>query len=473
MKKTILFLIIAMIVSSMNVYAFTLSIEPVNNKIYPDEEASYVLRITNTDTTTHRYTFGISGDVRWILDTIPVVATVGANETVEVEVTITPKKSALLSGTLGYGGYNIPLYVKEQETGIYRDISVFVYIASYYLPGIEYKPIIRIIPEYESSIDPREPFILGLTISNKNIINVTGLEIRVSSDLFTKDLEMDLSPLETKHVELVFELDPLSSPGLHKFIIEALYENESLVYDERNLQIIEYKDISIDKSSSIVGFLVKKTVIYVKNNGNSLQEVLIPYKTWIGKEILSSHPGITTRIIDGEKEKGFLLELSPGEERDIVIKTHYWPLLILGLLIIISIILYYLLRSPIVVKKEARAISRGEGVSEIKVTLRVRNRSMKPVFKLLINDFVPKIASIDRQQKFIGTTPPTRIAKHEGLGERITWEIEVMEPYEERLLTYKIKTKLDVLGSMTLPRAKIRFETKKGVRVVNSNPARI
>ncbi len=467
MKKLLTIILLLLLIPMA--YSFSAETRSITTKIYPDEAAQYQITIFNDGTTTHRYTVNLDGDFRWILEANPTILMLPPNKTGVINLTIYPKKSSLLNGQLNYGGYNIPIVVKEEETNKINRKNLFIYISSYYLPGISYKPVIKITPEYEQEVDPRQPFILGLTISNKNIINVSNLRLVIDSELFHKEVLMNFNPLETKHIELVFELDPKTTPKRYTFLIKAIYNNESLVEDERSITIKPYKAIDIKKTQFMHGLLIDTTRINITNNGNTEQEIFIPYKSWIGKEIITKHP----EIVERNNTKGFLINLKVGETKTIEIKTYYWPIALIVLIAIIAIIVYYLTRSPIVIEKEAKAISRGEGVSEIKVVLRVRNRSLKPIQGIIVNDFIPKIASIDKEYKYVGTMPPSRIASHPGFGERITWEIDVMEPYEERLLTYKIKTKLNVLGTLTLPKAKVRITHKGKTRVVTSNNPKI
>ncbi len=474
MRKHIIILafFISIIVLASNTFAFLTTFQPVKERIYPDESAEYTVTIFNTGTTTQRYTISIEGDVRWILDVLPSVISVPPNSSANATLRVTPRRSSFLSGSLGFGAYNIPLLIKEKDTGNYERHSLFVYILPYESPEIGYSPVIKLSVDYPKEQDPREPFILTLILSNKNIIQ-QSVDITIDSKLFHKSFNVEFQPLESKRFELVFELDPTTAPGRYNFTISIKKGNKSISYEQRLFTIKPYSDIVIDKNESLSRALVGTVIYKIKNNGNAPKEVFLPYSSWFFKEIITSHPSLEKKVLNGTTQKGFYFVLNPQEEKEIVIKTHYWVYVLILLAIFIGVVLYYLFRSPLVIEKEAVAIKRHEGVSEIKVTLKVRNRSMAPLFKIVIHDFVPKIATIDRSYNYVGTLPPKRISTHATLGERISWEIETMEPFEERLLTYKIKTKLDVLGDMELPRAKARFETKRGIRATNSNRARI
>jgi hypothetical protein len=55
----------------------------------------------------------------------------------------------------------------------------------------------------------------------------------------------------------------------------------------------------------------------------------------------------------------------------------------------------------------------------------------------------------------------------------VKWELEALEPLEERIITYKLKTKIIIVGGLTLPRARIKFKTKDAERTVKSNKTKI
>jgi hypothetical protein len=50
------------------------------------------------------------------------------------------------------------------------------------------------------------------------------------------------------------------------------------------------------------------------------------------------------------------------------------------------------------------------------------------------------------------------------------WEMDVLEAYEERIITYRIKSKLTLIGGIRLPSAKATFDAGGGKeRITYSN----
>ena len=130
--------------------------------------------------------------------------------------------------------------------------------------------------------------------------------------------------------------------------------------------------------------------------------------------------------------------------------------------IIAGIILYYFMRSPVMLKKEAIVIgTKEEGISDIKVVLHIKNRSSNVFDKIVITDRLPHIAELSKESE-TGTINPTSVTRSEKKGVILKWELPGLERFEERIISYKIKSKLSILGGFTLPLAVIRFYDKKG-----------
>jgi hypothetical protein len=140
------------------------------------------------------------------------------------------------------------------------------------------------------------------------------------------------------------------------------------------------------------------------------------------------------------------------------------------LVIILLIASYFFFRSELVVKKVGTTISMKEGgKSEIKILIYVKNRSKNLVQNLNIVDRVPHLSEVSSEQA-LGTLAPTKILKHDKKGTLIKWDIETIESKEERILSYKIITKLSILGNFNLPPTIVKFKTKRGTeKIISSN----
>jgi hypothetical protein len=60
-----------------------------------------------------------------------------------------------------------------------------------------------------------------------------------------------------------------------------------------------------------------------------------------------------------------------------------------------------------------------------------------------------------------GTLKPTTIQQGTK-GKRFIWEIGNLAPHEERIISYKVKSTLKLIGETRLPACVVQYKTKKG-----------
>ena len=106
---------------------------------------------------------------------------------------------------------------------------------------------------------------------------------------------------------------------------------------------------------------------------------------------------------------------------------------------------------------------------ELKVLLHVKNKKDKEVKEVRVIDLIPNLIIPTKEY---GTLKPDRLQKG-SKGLRLVWEIQSLEPGEERIISYKVRSKLHVFGSITFPQASVLYTNEKGAVVnVRSNSAR-
>ena len=117
---------------------------------------------------------------------------------------------------------------------------------------------------------------------------------------------------------------------------------------------------------------------------------------------------------------------------------------------------------------EAVGIAKEDGVSHLKVRIYLKNRSARAILGITLTDRVPSIADVIKAES-PGSITPSKIAVSEKGGTLLRWELEQLEPYEERVVTYLAKSKLRIIGRISMPTAKARFTLGDKERVVYSN----
>jgi hypothetical protein len=179
----------------------------------------------------------------------------------------------------------------------------------------------------------------------------------------------------------------------------------------------------------------------------------------LGSIFSSTNPKSKT-ITEGDK-RYFVGDVKlENNSMRIYITQNYIPLFVVIMLLIVSVISYYSLRSPLLIIKEVNNIVKSEGgISEMTVVLRIRNRSQNKLKEIEITEFIPALVSIGKEVS-IGSLQPTKVLKHEKERSTIVkWTIDTLDATEERVLSYKIKSKLSILGSFSLSAAKASFKS--------------
>ena len=163
------------------------------------------------------------------------------------------------------------------------------------------------------------------------------------------------------------------------------------------------------------------------------------------------------------------VKLNSGKSFEVYTYENYRSIPVIILLAIAVLILYFLFRSPIIVRKSIANIGLTDGgISEAKVVIRVKNRSSKPIASIEVMDNLPHIAHVEKDLS-IGSMQPHAILKHPKKGLMIKWTVETLEPGDERVLSYRMKSRLSILGEFNLPAATARCHVGKRVIISNSN----
>ena len=171
-----------------------------------------------------------------------------------------------------------------------------------------------------------------------------------------------------------------------------------------------------------------------------------------------------------EGEKGYLvweLVLDSNQKIEVSYTENYRALFALGITILIILILYFIMRSPVIINKRAEVMEIEEGgISKIKITLNIQNRTKKSVENVRVIEKVPNIANLVKEE-YLGTLKPTKVLTHDVKGSLLKWNIDILDGFEERMITYKIKSKLSILGSLKISPAVIKFKNSRGNIVIS------
>ncbi len=469
MKKSVYIILVLCLLLAFSTQALTFETEIQNVKASIDLEdtALYKLKIRNDLATIENFLV-YTTSVEWSLNSIPAS---DRNPKVYPEsfklIELELKPTAYISP----GAYSVPISVKNADTGEIRIVAAPVVIYSKDTPQGKYLPGIRSVTQIASEVDPREDVSIKVDLFNQNPLNITQITISLRSNLINKEYQTSLNPLETKTINFNIELNPLVEPQediLYTTIKvnQFTFEPEPSVY-----KIITYGDLKTIRDVKR-GFLKTTQDITIENQGNEFKKGTFRESRNIFSSIFTTtNPKGEKVIFDEEKNFAWEVALDPGTSTKIIVTNNYQYLFIAIVLVILIIAGYFMFRPSIMIKKSAIVIGRKHGgISDLSVRMAVVNRGKANVKDIVLTDKLPNLVDLYKDFEE-GTLRPSSILKHEKKGTIMKWQIRTLEPGEERIIHYKVKTRLSILGSLSLPVTVAKFKqgNSERSRVVGSN----
>ncbi|MBU0459754.1 MAG: hypothetical protein KKH52_02890 [Nanoarchaeota archaeon] len=452
--RWIVFLIVLLVLLAGTAVAETqISVATLKNDITPLEEASFNLEITNQAEVTQRYSiYSLQSGQDWNVDPSPLqdrVFSLAAGQSKIVKIVARPLQE--LTPKIYYVHVTV-----ETDLGERYEQALKIYLASQ--GPVDYLPAFLVEIDMDEKITPKEPLAVKLFLENRNPLNLTNLKLEIQSDIpeFNKEAIIDLPPMERKTVEFSIVPNEFQQPKDYTlFFVFSRYGEVVKVVDQK-IEILSLLPPFSTEMSKDSYFLKHYRQVVVMNEGNvkNTQKAKVPTNFF---EALFTTKARTEKI-EGQRYFVWELELAPGETETFGFITNYRWLIYILVIVLLFAGFYYYVQSPVSVNKEAIATRAGETLSEVKVTLEVRNRSRKPLKEVEITDYVPSIANV-QQGLELGTLKPQEIRSGRKRT-KVVWGLAELDVHEHRLVTYKIKTKLNVVGTLSLPRATVEF--KKG-----------
>ncbi len=442
----------------------------VKDTISPSEVAKFQLKITNQESATQRYSlYSLQSGQGWSVDPSPLkdrIIEIRPGQSYTTSIVVDPLEY------MPPGIYTQGLTIESDFGESYvRELKVYLLADK----PVNYLPALKVDVDMDPRIDPSQPVLLRLILENRNPLDLSDLKLQVESDIpeFVKEVDVALPPLEKKTVEISVVPNPFQEPKEYTLRFVFIHEGEEVKFVKQKFEIIPLElSFSVEEKSNTV-FLNRFVELTVKNPGNvpSLQEVQYPLSFWAGLFLKSEaevHKEGKQRLATWE------VLLAPNESKIIAFSIQFRYLFYL-LVLVVGLGLFYLwARSPLSVNKTAVATRGGEEgtLSEIKVTLELKNNSRKLLKDVVVTDTVPAIGNVEKSLE-LGMLKPQEI-KHTTHGTKVIWHIPEIDEHEHRLITYKVKAKLNVLGTLSLPRVVADYkQSKKRMRKAYSNIYRL
>ncbi|MBM3234634.1 hypothetical protein FJZ19_06095, partial [Candidatus Pacearchaeota archaeon] len=426
MNKITLFVSVLLVLSIVSVSA-ALEIEkkPVNDVVILEfsDPAIFTLTLRNTGSTESFEIYSLVGVE--ILPKEPF--TIPSGETKTIDIMVNPlDKTKKRSFTFVYK-------IKGKNSGIQEDtLSV---------------DLVGLKDALEIGVYDIHPESEQATLYIKNKVNFNFPEIKASfnSAFFNTEKTFSLSPLEKKEFVVPIDKEKIKTLVAGKYILSGNVEIKGVEENiEGDINFIEKSGIKT--TESISGIIFREKIIEKENIGNlpSIAEA----KTT--KDIISRLFTSFNVYPDKSERKNIFVyyswvkELRPGDKLQITIKTNYlYPLIILIVIVLGAYLIYRYNISNLSLKKRVTFVKTKGGEFALKVTISASAR--KFVEKISIIDRIPAMTKI--YERF-GAYPPDNIDEK---NRRLEWNIEGLQPGEERVFSYIIYSKIGVVGKFELP----------------------
>ena len=464
---TVLLLVVPAVSAPSSGTFISSSLLEVDNTILKDEVAEYLLAITNTGPSSQKIRLKFGGDIEWIFRTYPLHHALTGIEVPPFSTVKTTIVLSLRDLNVAPKQYRFNLLINSEKSGETLTSEELILNLRSVISG-QYAATVTISTDFPAEVDTREIVQLRITLNNRNPRDIENLFVQSKSTLTLKETLTDLEPFEVKVLVQDMTFDPFLPPQDDLLLVNLIYEDNIIGRAEIGYKTKAYSEILLteDKDRNL---LYERILSTYYNDGNVAGEKLVQRKTSLWRiPFTRSVPKAKITREEGGLMMNWDLSLEP-QGRQIIQVTQDFRFSFASLLILLIVFgLYYSLRSPLVLKKEARVVRHHEGgISDVKVVLHVKNRTTAEVEDLLITDTVPEI--IDVGKKFaVGTIKPDKILKHKTRGTVLRWKIKTLEPLEERIITYSVRAKLSIIGEITLPAYIAKFKVKNKERIITS-----
>jgi hypothetical protein len=441
----------------------TIEVEPLHDHILFGEKATFDVTVKNIRDSTQIYDISstVSG-IEWGVQTRPLGDKkfgLSTDEERTVRVTAEPVER------FSPGVYIINLVVNS-DFGEKYTLPLKVYMGTDERKN--YLPSIRASIDMNDRIDPRETQSVKIFIENLNPLDLTGLSVQTTNEVPELNMEqiidLEPGPGSKKTVEFSYKLSDNQQPKKYFIFFQFSKDDEIIKIVEKRVEVLPLIPEFSRHVDEQISFFKNVREVTFTNDGNvrNTQTATLDVSI-IQRLFTSTDPDArSVKNSEGKRAVGWEIELGPGESVVVRASTNYRVPLFVLLIIIIAFILYYYYKNPIGLSKTASNVLLHEGgMSGLKVTLVVKNLSANVLRDIEIRDQIPGIADMEKHVE-MGTMKHTQILRGKRGTTFVKWKLSELEGKEERLITYKLRSKLNVVGAFQLPRAKATYISEKG-----------
>ncbi|MFA5992477.1 MAG: hypothetical protein WC796_02090 [Candidatus Pacearchaeota archaeon] len=356
-----------------------------------------------------------------------------------------------LNGNSGY--LSVPIYIRDKNNPMDEEKLVDVVVKL-----VNFKSTFKI--NFDSvNLDSTSE---GVTIYNLDDLSYSEIQFVFSSAFFDETKQsFDLKPYDKREFEIPINKEKLKSIVAGNYTVDVAFsfegKNEKVGIP---VQIFEKSEISENQKSS--GIIVRRDVFEKTNEGN----VVTVTKIEVRKNIISRLFASFSTDPDKVERKNFFVYytwqrvLNPTEKLSVAVTTNWaFPFIIAVLIIVIGFLVNLFLRQDLMIHKKVSYVKTKTNDFALKVIITVKSRKFMSNVK--IYDRLPGIAKL---YEHFGVPPEQKDASG-----RLQWSIDRLAPGEERIFSYILYSKINVVGKFELPPVLAVYESNGKMGNAKSN----
>ncbi len=322
--------------------------------------------------------------------------------------------------------------------------------------------LIEIIPQLPEKVQPGKKTKFYATFINRGNIVVPNAEVYITSPVYTDTRILTFKPDVDVEDEFSIEVDENTAPGTYPIAIRVYHDNEIKGVYTAEIIVTEHEKLEEQRDVN-ERFLVTTTTLTYTNTGNSPIEKSVRYEiSGIERFFSSTKP-------EARHENGVYVwefTVARGKSHAVTIVTNYrTPLIIIVILILAGWGLWHWWNKRLHVRKKIFHIrhDREEGMSDMKVMIHLKNKTGKTLHEVKIIDLVPSYVLLSKEYS---TLKPDHIQQGSSGGLRLIWDVGTLAKSEERIVSYKIKTKTTPSMQINLPGCSSQYIGDRGDLII-------
>ena len=298
------------------------------------------------------------------------------------------------------------------------------------------------------------PFVYNLSSNGKLVYSSSKNEVIGTLGLNSFNFSIPINALSY-----------LIPPGKYNISIYTNYnKNSSTLYFPVN--ILTYYNPVVSKTASF-NIFGGSASITVKNEGNvpiNQSAIDLSISNFNSLFLTSKSSSNGSVVVANNLIKPSIKLLMPGQSITLQYSVSYYPIYLIVLIIALAFIIFLYFNRKVVFKKEVIEHKAIDGFIDIKIALRLKNISRKKIYSIELQDEIPpnslKIAKAGQKEG--------KITKH-GNKMLISWKEEELNPNDEIIVMYEVKSKIGIVGNFELDKANVKFDFNGRNYKKNSN----